>query len=134
MTSIHQTTNLVSPNFFHEFFSVWAVEKYNTFFFDPEQIFFSVLDQWKAFFLLQLLNWENFVEKIGENKICGLVVQCHKLIIYDFLFCVVSNKIYQLFFQTYFGMKYSSKRVAHNRWEKENSVFLPWFLSLLLII
>ena len=37
--SIHQTTNFVSPNFFYEFFSVWAVEKDNTLFIGPKQIF-----------------------------------------------------------------------------------------------
>ena len=32
----------------------------------------------KVRFLFQLLNWEKFVEKIGENKIRGLVVWCHE--------------------------------------------------------
>ena len=36
VTSNHQTTNLVFPNFFHEFFSVWAVEKYNKLFIGPK--------------------------------------------------------------------------------------------------
>ena len=32
-------------------------------------------------FFLSLLNWEQFVEKIWENKSRGLVVQCQKLIV-----------------------------------------------------
>ena len=36
MTSIHQTTNLVFPNFFQEFFSVLAVEKENKLFVGPK--------------------------------------------------------------------------------------------------
>ena len=49
--SNHQTTNLVFPNFFHEFF--------------------SVLDLWKVCFLFQLLK----LRKIRENN---LVVWCHE--------------------------------------------------------
>jgi hypothetical protein len=36
VTSNHQATNLVFPNFFHEFFSAWAVEKENKLLIDPE--------------------------------------------------------------------------------------------------
>ena len=38
----------------------------------------SVLDQWKFVGFFQLPNWEDFVEEIGENKICGLVDWCHE--------------------------------------------------------
>ena len=36
VTSIHQTTNSVFPNFFHEFFSVWPDEKENKLFIGPK--------------------------------------------------------------------------------------------------
>ena len=39
--SIHQTTNLFFPIFFHQFFWVLAVEKDNKLFIGPKQIFFS---------------------------------------------------------------------------------------------
>ena len=54
----HQTTNFIFPNFFHEIFSAGPVEKF-VFFFNCS-------------------NWEKFVEKIGEDKIRGLVVWCHE--------------------------------------------------------
>ena len=62
--SIHQTTNFVSPNFFYEFFSVWAVEKDTKLFIGQKNIFSQFWNQRKFCFLFQLLNWENFVEKI----------------------------------------------------------------------
>ena len=46
MTSIHQTTNFVFPNFFHEFFSVLAVEKENKIFIGPKYVF-SKFENWK---------------------------------------------------------------------------------------
>ena len=36
VTSNHQTTNLVFPNYFQEFFSVWTVEKENKLFIGPK--------------------------------------------------------------------------------------------------
>ena len=49
--SWHQTTNLVSPNFFHEFFSVLVVEKEKNFWLVPNRFFLSfwlieILKQW----------------------------------------------------------------------------------------
>ena len=40
VTSNHRTTNLVSPDFFPEFFSVWAVEKESKVFIGPKQVSF----------------------------------------------------------------------------------------------
>ena len=37
----------VPPNFVHEFFSVWAVEKGNKFLFVPKQFFCSQFASWK---------------------------------------------------------------------------------------
>ena len=68
MTSINQTTNFVSPNFFHEFFVVWAVEKDNKLFIGPKHFFFSVLDQRKVNFLFQLLNWEVSWKKLVKTR------------------------------------------------------------------
>ena len=42
--------------FFPKFFSVWAIEKDNKFFYSSKQIFSEFC------FLFRLLNWENFVE------------------------------------------------------------------------
>ena len=41
MTSTHQTTNFVYPDFLHKIFSVWAIEKDNKHFIGPKQIFFT---------------------------------------------------------------------------------------------
>ena len=40
VTSNHQTTNLVFPNFFHETFSAWAVEKTTTLYWSKQNRFF----------------------------------------------------------------------------------------------
>ena len=48
LTSNHQTTNLVFPNFFNEFFSTWAVEKENKLLVQ-NSFFLSVLDQYFCF-------------------------------------------------------------------------------------
>jgi hypothetical protein len=45
VTSNHKTTNLVFPNFFHEFFSALAVEKENELFIGPKLKKKPVLDQ-----------------------------------------------------------------------------------------
>ena len=63
VTLKHQTTNsifpnFISPNFFRDIFSAGLVEEF--------------------VFFLNCSNWEKFVEKIGENKIRGLVVWCHE--------------------------------------------------------
>ena len=79
VTSNHQTTNLVFPNFFHEFFSVLAVEKENKFFIGPKKwVFFQFWTNEKFVFFFNCSNWEKLVEIIGENKIGGLVVWYHE--------------------------------------------------------
>ena len=74
VTSNHQTTNFVFPNFFHECFSVLAVEKENKLFIGSKQLFSQLWTNEKIVFFFNCSNWE----KIGENKIGGLVVWCHK--------------------------------------------------------
>ena len=99
VTSNHQTTNLVFPIFFHEIFSVEQLKKITNFLL-VQNSFFSVLDQWKVCFLFELLNWENFVGKIGENKIRGLVVRCHELIT-NFMQLFKADATILIFFLTY---------------------------------
>ena len=62
MTSNHQPPNLVFPNFFHAFFSVW--KRKQTSYWSSKTVFFSVLNQWTVCFLFQLL-------KLRNRKICG---------------------------------------------------------------
>ena len=77
VTSIHQTTNHVFPNFFHEFFSVLAVERENKLLFiGQKQSQFWTNEKFVFFF--NCSNWEKFAEKIGENKIGCLVVWSHE--------------------------------------------------------
>ena len=80
-TLIYQTTNLVFPNFFHEIFSVEQLKNKTKNFSWVQNRFFSPFWTYEKF----VLNWEDFVEQIGENKIPGLVVQCHELIIFIWL-------------------------------------------------
>ena len=56
VTSNHQTTNLVFPNFSQP----WAVEKLCI---GPKQFFFSILDQWKIYLLFILLKLRKNCEK-----------------------------------------------------------------------
>ena len=91
VTSIHQTTK-----FFRKFYLVWADEKNNKFLLVPNRFFFSVLDQWKVCFLFELLNWEDFLENIGEKKIRGLVFRCHELIILSSRFLMCQNPVKML--------------------------------------
>ena len=77
VTSNHQTTNFVFPNFSTNFSQFGQLKKQTNFLLVQNR-FFLDLDQWKVCFLFQLLNWEKSVEKIGENKIGGLVVWCHE--------------------------------------------------------
>ena len=76
VTSNHQTTNLVFPNFFHEFFSVFAVEKI-TFYWFKTGCFLSVGPMKKLFQLIKLrtncgnnwvLWWFDVMNKI-QNKL-----------------------------------------------------------------
>ena len=63
--SWHQATKppiLFSPILSTEFFSAWKVEKENYLFIDPKQVSLKILDQWKGFFLFQL---------VKLRKICG---------------------------------------------------------------
>jgi hypothetical protein len=73
VTSNHQTTNLDFPNFFHEFFSVLAVEKENKFFQLLKQ-FFSQFWANDRFVFFSTAQTENFEGKNWENKIGCLVV------------------------------------------------------------
>ena len=67
--SNHQTTNLVFPNFFHEFFSVWAVEKANFLLVQNRFFFLSVLDQWKGFFFFLNCSTEKISwKKLGKTR------------------------------------------------------------------
>ena len=67
LTSNHQTTNLVFPNFFNEFFSTWAVEKenkllvQNSFFFSFGPIFLFSFSTFQT--------EKKIVFKIGDSKI-----------------------------------------------------------------
>ena len=83
MGSNHQTTNLVIPNFLHEFFSVWAIEKENKLFkYDPKK-------SWKR------------NHKIRRFGIRWLMVWSHELVTYSlyqihtikYVFAVFSPKI-----------------------------------------
>ena len=86
-----QSTNFVSPNFFHEFFSVWTVKRDSKLFIGPNQIFSQFWAN-KAF----VINWENFMEKISENKIRGLVARCNELIIpHLYLVQLIVHPIYK---------------------------------------
>ena len=76
VTSNHQTTNLVFPNYFNKFFSVWAVEKENKLFIGAKlrkKTCFGPI--WKVCFLFQLLKLrkKTWPENIRENKIGGLM-------------------------------------------------------------
>ena len=64
VTSNHQTTNLVFPNFF----SALVVEKENKLFFGPKQVFSQFWTNEEFVLFFNGSNWE----KIGENKIGGL--------------------------------------------------------------
>ena len=77
VTSNHQIMNLVFPNFFYEIFSAWAVKK-KTNFYRSKTDFFLFWDQTLSLFIFIWSNWEKFAEKIGGNKIRGLVVWCLK--------------------------------------------------------
>jgi hypothetical protein len=56
VTSNHQTTNLVFPNFFNEFFSVWSVEEENKLFIGPKLRKNLFWTNKKFVFLFRLLN------------------------------------------------------------------------------
>ena len=69
VTSNLQTTNLGFPNFFHDFFSVLAVEK------EKRQLLIGQKIRKKTFwtnrkfvFFFNYLNWEKFVEKLGKTR------------------------------------------------------------------
>ena len=74
----HQTTNFVFPNFFHEFFSVLAVEKENNHFIGPKQVFFLSFGPIKSLFSFSTAKTEKNSRKNWVNKICGLVVGRHE--------------------------------------------------------
>ena len=73
-----KTTNLVFPNYFNKFFSVWAVEKENKLFIGPKQVFFSQFWSNKKLFFVFKWTEKNSWKKIEGNKIGCLVVWCHK--------------------------------------------------------
>ena len=73
----HQSNK--QPVFFTSLSQFEQLKKITNFYWSRTN-FLSVLDPWKVRFLFQLLNWKQFVKKNWENKIIGLVVQCHKLI------------------------------------------------------
>ena len=73
VTSNHQTTNLVSPNFFHEFFSVWAVEKENKLFIGLKMGKKLWWPNNKFILFFNCEHWEKIVNRIGENKIGCLI-------------------------------------------------------------
>ena len=79
--SWHQSTK--QPILFSPIFSTNFSQFENSWKHWSKTFFFSVLDRWKVCYLFQLLIWENFVEKIGDNRIRGLVVRCHELIIWS---------------------------------------------------
>ena len=62
VTSIHQTTNLVCPNFL----------SFSKLFIGPKLRKNLSWTNKKFVFFFNCSSWENFVEKIGENKIHGL--------------------------------------------------------------
>ena len=63
--SWHQTPNLVFPNFFHEFFSAWAVEKENKHFIGPKQVF-----SWCYYGLMKsLFTFSNAEKKLGNTRL-----------------------------------------------------------------
>ena len=72
--SIHQTTNVVFPNFFHHFFFSFSSWKWK----QSLYCFKIVMDQWKVVFLFQLIKLRKVLPKIGENKIGCLVNWCHE--------------------------------------------------------
>ena len=79
--SWHQTIKpqiLVFQIFFYKTFPAWAVEKENKLFTDPKPILSSFWTNEKFVFFFIWTNCEKFPEKIGENKIRGLVVWCHE--------------------------------------------------------
>ena len=70
MTSNHQTTNIVSPNFFPEIFSVLAVEKENKLFIGPKQFFFFSFGPIKSLFSFSTAKTEkNLWKKLGKTRL-----------------------------------------------------------------
>ena len=74
MTSIHQRANLVFPNFFHEIFSVLAVQKERKLSIGPKAVFFLSFGPMKSLFSSSTAQLRKFRGKKSENKIRGLVV------------------------------------------------------------
>jgi len=69
VTSIHQSTNLVLPNFILEFFSVLTVEKEKKKIIGSKKVFFECWTDEKFIFFFNCSNWEKFVEeKFVEEK------------------------------------------------------------------
>jgi hypothetical protein len=71
VTSNHKTTNLVFPNFFHEFFSALSVEKENELFIGPKlkkKLFWT--NKKSVCFLFQLLKLrENGGKKLEKARL-----------------------------------------------------------------
>jgi hypothetical protein len=69
MTSIHQTTNLVFPNFFHKFFSVLAVEKEKEKLLVPNKFFLSFGPMENLFSFLSAQTEKNLWKKKGKTRL-----------------------------------------------------------------
>ena len=70
VTSNRQTTNLVFPNFFHEFFSVWEDEKENKLFIGPKMRKKTCFGPIKSLFSFSTVQAEkNSWKKLGETKL-----------------------------------------------------------------
>jgi len=75
VTSIHQSTNLVLPNFILEFFSVLTVEKENKKNIGSKKVFFECGPMKSLFSFLTAQTEKNLWKKNGVNKIDGLMSQ-----------------------------------------------------------
>ena len=79
VTSNHQTTNIVFPPIFSTKFSqLEQLKKKTDFLLVQNRFFFQVGTNEKFVFFFNCLNWEKSVEKVGENKILGLVFWCRE--------------------------------------------------------
>ena len=118
MTSNHQTTNIVLPKFFYEFFSVCAFEKERKLFIGlkPRKNLFWTNK--KFVFLFNCSSWEKFVEKIGGNKIGGLMSRTFWRKIAHLNFLLNFDKIVHLWCST--STLSTNLRIANfNFWSRE---------------